>query len=488
MALTELRRGKQSDFFLNFAHTMKTQECNIWRATVPAGICITGCMALLLPGASPLAICLGWMLAYVAVAVPYTRSSCCTRAGALTLFLASLLLASGIIINCHYYIYVWGEGLDASRPVLMNLDAWSAWNNALVDLGREDAYPCHWPAVGYGHFVGQMLAIFGPDICIPLIFNAFCTIAAIALTGSIAQQCAGGTESERRRISTVAMIFTAAMCYFMASGTVLIKDTPLAAAVALTAWAGLRLRAGRLLLPAVAVAAATYIVVWLRPNYLLVLTACIAASAFRERRILRLHAATCIALGILWIILQLSENASSIANYIDFSLRGMSDDSDGFEQHSVYYRIFSDYYSFPAWQRFLLLPITTAIQFIIPLPWTAGKYLIFGPFMAWAHFSLCRYAAGGLIMYFCARQLSREGRAPAMLLSIGAVGLLFYTGAALQFGGTVSRYGIPLVSLLIPCAAYAWTNYRHERAFGIWAAVFAAGMTGALFICYSITT
>ena len=36
----------------------------------------------------------------------------------------------------------------------MNYDAWSAWNNALVVNGRDDAMPCPWPAQGYGRFVG----------------------------------------------------------------------------------------------------------------------------------------------------------------------------------------------------------------------------------------------------------------------------------------------------------------------------------------------
>lgn len=477
---------------------MKTQECNSVPRKgsvlhtypisfgIPAGICAVGCGSLLLPGVSPLTMCAGWLIAYLAAAVPYSRKTWSSLAGAWTLFGASLVLAFGIILNCHYYICVWGHG-DVSQPVLMNTDAWSAWNNALVDNGRADAYPCPWPAVGYGHFVGLIVAAFGADICIPLLFNALCALATIALTGCIAQMCAQGNETERRHMATCAMVISAFMCYFMASGTVLIKDTPLAAAVALTAWAALRMRTGRTPWAVAAIAAAAVVVTYARPNYLLVLIAVIAVACRPRRREAIMPACLCAVLAAVWLLSQGWETSSPIGNYIDMSTRNMASADGDVSSHSAYYGILGDYYSLPSWQRILLLPVTVAIQFLIPFPWTCGKYLVFGPFMAVAHFSFFRYAAGALVMYFIGRQIPRAGRAPVLLLRMVAIGLLFYCASAFQFAGSISRYGIPLIALIVPAAAYAWVSYRRERAFRLWCAVFAAGMTAVLFICHHIS-
>ena len=136
----------------------------------------------------------------------------------------------------------------------------------------------------------------------------------------------------------------------------------------------------------------------------------------------------------------------------------------------------------------LLLPVTTAIQLLIPLPWTWDKYLMFGPTMAFAHFSFFRYAAGGLIIYFVGAQFSRKKRAPWLLLRLVSIGLIIYLFAAFQFGGTVARYGIPLITLLIPAAAYAYVNYRKARSFRVWAIVYIALITLTLCIFHTLTT
>lgn len=111
---------------------------------------------------------------------------------------------------------------------------------------------------------------------------------------------------------------------------------------------------------------------------------------------------------------------------------------------------------------------------------------MFGPTMAYAHMSFARYAVCGVLLYFAARQFG-ENRAPRAILKFGIVGVVFYIAAAYQFGGTISRYGIPLLPLLVPCAAYACVKYRHERAFGIWALAYTIIMTAALIICHHIT-
>lgn len=458
------------------------------RYGIPAGICLSGLALMLWPGASALLLCTGWAVTFLCVCLPYRMQPWSSAGGAWTLWAVSVVTVAGIIVNCHYYINVWGHGYAAS-PVLMNLDHWSAWNNALVDIGRTDAVACPWPATGYGHFVGYILSVAGADITLPLLFNSFCTTATVALTGALAFRCSDGTDDARRRAATCAMVMAACMCYFIASGAILIKDCPLALSVALVAWAALAMRTGRNpLLPVLAVAFALFFTTYGRPNYLLVYAFAIALlSNYANARSRVFCIAAVVVITALWAWLQYTASASSIMHYIDVSMRTTGDGTDKSVQHNIYISMFGNYFGISWWQRIVMLPFTTAIQFLIPLPWNYDKYLLFGPFMALAHFSFCRYAAGGLVMYWIVRQL-RAPRAPRLLMRLTAVGLCFYLGAALQYSGGVSRYGIPLVSLLIPCAAYAWCHYRRERLFRLWAVIFTATTIAALAVAYIFTT
>ncbi len=455
----------------------------------PAGICLTGMAALIWPGASAGTLCFGWAALYLLLIASYRNASWSCTPGGWLLWGASVALWTGIAVNCHYYITVLGSG-DASAPVLMNLDSWSAWNNALFDNGRRDVMPCPWPAQDYGHLVGMLVYVFGDDFSIPLMFNSFCALVTVALTGAIAVRCAGGDLAQRRSMGLTAMVLAASMCYFMVSGTILIKDCPLACAIALTAWASLRMRDRVSVLPILAIIAAAAGIFYLRKNYMLVLAAIVFVMQRQSsRRDLVASCAIALSLFGIWLYMQLANSTVPIGSYISLesSIPDEGDDNSNYGHGAAYTEVLNSYMMLPVWQRVLLVPVVTAIQFLIPLPWSWSKYLIYGPCMALAHFSFCRYAAGALLLYFAGRQFGR-GRAPHPLLVLTATGAMLYIASAFTFGGTIARYGIPLVSLMIPAAAYTWLHYRRERAFRIWCAVFAAGIAVALTLAYIATT
>ena len=455
-------------------------------AGLPAAVCVVGMSLLLMPGASPLVLLAGWLAGWAAVAVPYMRSRWSSQAGSWVLLFVSVLLAAGITANCYYYINVWGNG-DVSAPVLMNFDAWSAWNNALFDNGRPDAMECSWPAKGYGHLVGIFVWLLGADICIPLLFNAFFALATIALTGSITYICGDGDERLRRRTATAAMIICSCMCYFLASGTILIKDTALAAALALLIWSALRF-SSRHAAAMAAMALGTVLIWYCRPNYLLLELCIMVVFAIVGRGSQRsLCIAVALAAGIAWVCMQYLGEIRDIRFYADVSGRGFADNPGEVEHHGIFFALFNDYYSIPTWQRLMLLPATTGIQFLIPLPWTWDKYLVFGPMMALAHMSFFRYAAGILVAYFSIHQF-RKQRAPLTLNIIVAIGLFFYVASAYQFGGTVSRYGIPLISMLVPAAAYCTTHYSRDPFFKKAMVLMSVALTIVLVLSYKFTS
>lgn len=458
----------------------------IFALGIPGGIAALGMLCLLQPGVSALSFVGLWALGTAAICAAYRMRSWSTDGGGWLLLAASVLLAAGVVVNCHYYINVWGNG-DVSRPMLMNLDAWSAWNNALVDIGRTDAVRSSWPALGYGHFVGLTARIFGADITFPLLLNALCTLAAIVLTGAAAHGCSGLSEREGARMATCAMVMASLMCYFMVSGTILIKDGPLTMAAGLAVAGALRIRRGADTAGYAALASAAIIFGFCRPIFLLATILLIVVLNSHERRSISAAIPAILIIGIAWWLLQQSEVASNMGRVADTSVSLYTSDASEATQHSFYYRLFHDYFHFPLWQKLLLLPLTIGLQLLIPLPWTYDKYLMFAPDMFVAHFSFCRYAVAALVVYYIFGVAHRKPLSD-LLPRLTAVGVLLYAAAALRFGGTVSRYGIPLVPMLIPCAAYVLLHCRRERALRVWCAVYAIGFAVLLFVCYKLTS
>ncbi|MDE6270719.1 MAG: hypothetical protein K2M12_07720 [Muribaculaceae bacterium] len=455
-----------------------------FRFGVPMGFCAVGLTAMLLPGASAAVLCTGWIVALLPLLLIYKARPWSGIAGGWVVLTASVALWVGICVNCHYFIGIHPDA-DVSRPVLMNFDAWSAWNNALVDIGRDDAMFCDWPALGYGHFVGLIVALTGPDISIPIMFNAFCALATIVLAGSMGAECVDGSRADKQRMAWVTMLFTSAMAYFMVSGTILIKDCPVALAIALSAWAGLQARKGRLLWPAIALVPALIMVLYMRPNFVLVLSAIVALTGFAaSKRGRGATLALVLPLVIIFFIVQYHEHAEYIGKYARM-VGAFDHQEEGELVRNADYSQISRYFLMPFWLRILLLPVVAGIQFLIPLPFNFDKYTVFGPCMMLAHFGFCRYALGGLVMYFECRQFSR--RVPGRLKMLTLSGILIYLAIAYCYAGIISRYGIPLIALFTPAAAYCWLNYRHERAFRIWAMVFIAALAIALTLAYYFT-
>ena len=451
---------------------------------IPVGFCIVGMTNLLLPGASLLTTSLGWALIFAAVALPSLLCSWCTRKAAWILWGASVVMTVGVIVNCHYYVHIWGCG-DAARPILMNLDHWSAWNNALYNLGVDHAVQSDWPAEGYGRFIGLVMGGTAVDIAIPLLFNCFCVLATIALTAAIAAHCTADRPN-RSKTALWAIVLMTLMVDLIASGAGLLKDAPVSLATALTAWAALRMRLkSNVLLPLAAVAAAIFITFYVRPNYLTVLIVIVPAMCSRSTRNIGLAAIVVAACVILLAYAHIERAAATVQEHFSAELITGLDDSDFEPQHAAYYEIFSFYFSAPLWKRLLLLPIAMGVQFLIPLPWNWAGNLAFGPFVAIAYFGFCRYFTGLLVAFYLFTTLRR--RQITLALRLCLVGLLFYAGAAYIYGGTVSRYGIPLLCLLVPCAAELWARRREHPALRAWLIIGGCGVATALIACYILS-
>lgn len=406
--------------------------------------------------------------AAVALGTGYWFYRCPFRSftGAYVLAAAFTAVTCGILVNVNYFTI--GSGGTYAAPVLHNWDCATDWQNA-VDR-YEGINPHTDTRRMYGLAIALMFKLFGVDITVPLVANLLCYTVTVIAVGSIAW-----TMTKRRAMATAAMIATVLMCYLMEQSVVLIKDVTLTCLTALflrwlISWRPTALSAATGLILATGIGL-------LRINFLIfIVMLCLLFAIPKAQRRHNLLAA--LAAASLFLILQGTVGAQLPAAGI-ISAGGTGDYQVAHGNSAAWDAILGNYSTMALWHKVLMLPLSLGVQFIIPLPWTWQSYLSFGPMSALAHFGFFWYAAGGLVIYFLFCTI-RRAPLPMALLCLSGVAMTAAT--ALVTGGYVSRYCLPYLPALLPCAAYTALSDWRRRSFRIWAGVFTALMATVLII------
>ena len=193
-------------------------------ACATAALAVAACMYFL-PGAPALAFAGFAGITVVTLGVYGFLCGGASRLGAYVLLGAATILSIGIVVNVNYFTIGCG-GTDAA-PVLYNSDAWRTWNDALYRLGAGgEAIP---PTYGmYGGIVAAVMSVTGISITAGLMVSMAAILLSIMCSGIIAWRL-----TANRRTAAVSMACAAAVCYFMTSGTLLIKDAWVCASFAM---------------------------------------------------------------------------------------------------------------------------------------------------------------------------------------------------------------------------------------------------------------
>ena len=432
-------------------------------AAIAAAAVATICLWLL-PGAPAMSLC-GFVAITALVLAAYSRCTGATRAGAYILLAATLALTIGIIANVHYYTELSG-GTDQS-PVLHNSDALRTWNDALARLGTgTEAAPSTYGM--YGSVVAAVMAVTGPSITAALMISMAATLASILCVGVTAWRI-----TRQRRTAATAMACCTTVCYFLASGTLLLKDAWVFAAFAIAATAFASAREGRparLLTPIVISAAMLMLA---RPNMLPAIAIgailCIVPSVpcAARRRAWTYTAITVALCAALWLLAHAYEITPEASGVINIGQQNHWVRYDAPNQ-MAYYNIIGDYASLQPWQKTLLLPVSAAIQYLIPFPWNWSRDIIFGPASAYAHIAYPGYLFGIIIVYYLWRgrreaATSLSAASSRALLLMSAWGIVCWLVPCYLFGGTISRYGLMAVPLLAPAVAVTLCNADRRR-------------------------
>ena len=419
---------------------------------------------LVFPGASVVPTLFAMVMVWFIVATCYQYTPWKSGVGRWTLLASATILAVGIIANVHYFSI--HSGATTQMPLLQNPDAWRYYYDALSSIGDANGEPCEIKSHGYGLIISWVWQLTGITIVSPLVLNMLLMLLAIVVSGGIAWRLLRDvTAKSEQWIASCAMIMTASVCYFLNSGTLLLKETGVIFAFSLIGYSMVSLTEKKALKwnDIFAFFMGAVLLAMLRANYLIMpIIGIVMLLRWNRWNIIKASAMIMVLIacwiGIsAWLYSSYSET-SEIASKImsGYGLNGafFLDNPD----HRAYNSIVEGYFDFSWWKKVLMLPMSAVVQYLIPLPWGLCDDIQFGYTLAYAHISYPWYLVGGLIIYFVLCQMRR---APQSLARFVGWGVLMWLVPAYLFAGTVSRYTLPMLPLLVPGAVYVVAKW-HE--------------------------
>ena len=408
------------------------------------------------------------------------------KAGWTALIIFWTMLAVGVAANLHQWtVERW---CTLEHPWMLNPDANDFRNQALLRSGLVPERPIYVLdyAGTYDGVLAAFIYLFGRSIMYPLLGNMLMTLLAVVMSGGLAVRLLKPAASHKpQQIASAAIIMTGAIASYLNCGTVLIKDAMLncctvASLLGMTAiWnppAKLYKRTALMMLLVIGLAGITVV----RYQMLLMLIPA-ALTTWRRRYWPSALAAVAIILTM-YFGLRSMMTTYSLSEYIDPEAATCRFFQER-ETHATYLEMLGGYAFLGVWQKLLWLPVTCAVQYLIPLPWNALNDLPMGYTLAYAHQGWIWYLIGGAALYYLVytswRNLRHELLGRYMIWAAAR-----FIGIAWLFGGTVSRYILPFMPVFVAGALYSLLNDRHKQSFCRFYAVYIVSLAIALTASY----
>lgn len=391
------------------------------------------------------------------------------------LVLWTAMLAVGNIINVYYYTTFSGGSLMS--PVLLNNDAWIAWQQYQFCLeGTESTV--HLTRQGYGFLIYLLSGFMPVTISSMLAVNMLSTLLSIVLAGAVAGSLVSGDNRYKARMTTYTIALLGSVCTYLTAGTLLIKDATCCLCMAAFAYALFTTRrsAVRYGILAVCIVFGFFV----RSNFLPFMALAVGMWAAMDIRGRYRE-----ALGLVAILMGLfaytaySGMADMAIDFRDFSSNYDSELQT--ERLKSYKAIVGRYQHLELVDRIIRLPLTMAVQYLTPLPFEWVRDTVYGPTSAYAHFAFTWYAVGGVMIYYMVFCLLRSPRTLAVCFGFGMVA---WAATAFATGGTVSRYCLPWLPFMVPAASWVLLNDLRRPRFRRWMIFYSVVLLAGLVITY----
>lgn len=442
----------------------------------------------MLPGAEVWSTCGAMIAVWLCVSVIYRYTPWYSNKGRWILLVASTLLSVGVIANVHYFTVALGGTTEL--PVLNNPDAHRYYYDALASVGHPVGVFSPLKQHGYGLLISWLWRITGITIVSPLVVNMMAILLCIIVSGGITWQVLRNCGN-RTSQSTIAMSLTAVVCYYLNSGTLLLKEAGVCFAMVLVAlsftgiYATPKMLRNKVLLW-IGFGVGCILLAFMRHTYLLM----IPIGALVMLRWNRQSVATGVIMAIsgvaIMVVCAKLTEEPSVVGLPQGAIQGITVKTSFFydhAQHRAYNDIVAGYFDIPIWKRLLYLPMSAVVQYLVPFPWNFARDMGFGYTLAYAHVAYPWYAVGGLVLYYL---FVGWHKSPRILIRMSLCGVVLWLIPAYLFAGTVSRYGLPMLPMLVPSAVYVVACCRHSRMFRWWCVGYIVLLVLTLVVAYNL--
>lgn len=439
----------------------------------------------------------GWQLvvslvvAYAAAVAVYYVDGNVSKCGRYILLVAAFVMSVGVTMNV--YKYTVGLGGTLTAPILINDDSLRYYTQACeIYDGQLSMY--RYKIIGLPLATAALWHLFGKSIVYALAMNVFLTLVAIILTGKLTEILLrdGATRFSPKTIHSVAMILVASVCYFLGHGMLMLKEPLLYVAVLLMAIPLAHIyKNDRPTLPHTICFVVGNLAVCITRTqlyffFVLIIAALVVARFGRSWRSLltmMVIATACYVAGTRITHYTVLNHKEILMGEGDMKKLYLTHD-DGRYNH--YTGAIGDYYAKPWWQRLLHLPMSAAVQFVVPFPWNFDRDIPFGYSQIYSHIAYPWYVVGGIIIFYFLFLWYRRG-VPLKLWAAWV--LACWLIVAYLYAGSISRYTQPFIPLAIPLAVYVISELsagRRRTAFIRWGSCYVILMASGLIACYYI--
>ncbi len=424
---------------------------------------------------------------YAVPRMAYERVRFRSRAGSWVLTGVGLLLVAVAVQSM--WDCTLARGVTMEVPV-MNSDDWRYYRWALHHYDQRIAAP-KTPFVGLPVTMLLLWRLLGVSLLWPVAFNILLALVAFIFVGQTAVRVLGGrVDQQPAVIASTAMGLSATLFFLLAQVPHVQKEAGVLLSMTLLAFALARRRddSSPWWPSAIVACVGLFVLAFYRASavYMVVPgSAMLLLAQWRSRN--RTYALVVMALTVGWLLVGLYASDYTLQKQGEILFSEKMNKSyliGNMPSQAPYEYIIGNYFSYPMWRRILLLPVTMAVQFIVPFPWV---YVSHG--VDWGDL-LCRiqwgwYFVGGLsIYYFVFRAWGRDslGWWPWWVAFMYAV-------PAYTVAGSVTRYVLPIEPLFAILATYVVLRLNRGR----WHDTFKSFIIGytvllltALTLCFNI--
>lgn len=408
--------------------------------------------------------------------------------GQWVILVLTLVMSAGITANI--WQFTTGMGGSLENPVLLNCDSARYYNYALK-LYHGFELPDDFAYLGYPYLIMLLWKLTGINIVAPLLLNMVLTLLSVVISGEISRRLLKDKfPGSDRQIGGIAVMMTGMVCYYIGSGMVVLKESTIFMGFALCGYSLIifqekyscnRTVAKDLLLFVIG----AFIVVFTRTTYCYLLFVAVVLFSGWYKKI-KLGLIFGAALMIIYII-GLNCASYGIDEHVNI-IQGtnMTDSNYLNSAQQPYIDIIGDYFNYSSIERILLLPLSAAIQYLVPFPWNYMRDTPFGYSLIYSHISYGWYLVGCVILFYYLFAIWKSG---SELICWALWTLFCYLVPAYMFAGTVSRYMLPFIPLLVPAGVYVIMKLKadcYRLPFKYWVYSYSIVMSLVLGVCYYI--